>query len=399
MHSLVKHSQTVQQPLSFTQLKTMYYTQKRTNAFTLVELLVVIAIIGVLIALLLPAVQAAREAARRVQCNNNQKQYGIALHNYHAALNALPGLAARTTRSNGSICCPGGQLLSPHFWLLPYMEQSALYDSLPKGSTTTNWIFGKCEPFNKAVADSASMVSQVPISSFRCPSDPASNLTMAIANDMTDCPSATVTAITPTATNNYMCCTGSNTGTNYDIFFRTDGTFYDDSFTGFESMTDGTSHVIVLSEAIIGDGTPRKPDGHPGNQPWLRSGLEELAGDNGTGNPKPFTFYPGACGLTEPADLDAEVLGAPEFFGWRGYLWLTARAPATLFSTYSTPNPLHPDLGWRSVYGYYAARSFHTGGVNVTLGDGSVRFVSDTVSLEVWRNYGKVDSGVAKPGL
>ncbi|MDR2755285.1 MAG: DUF1559 domain-containing protein [Planctomycetaceae bacterium] len=370
----------------------MYHSLK--NAFTLVELLVVIAIIGVLIALLLPAVQAAREAARRVQCNNNQKQYGIALHNYHAALNALPGLAARTTRFNGSICCPGGQLIAPHFWLLPYMEQSALYDSLPKGSTSSPWIFCKCEPFSNAVADSASMVSQVPISAFRCPSDPGPNLMTTIACD-TDSGPQPVTVVTPTATNNYMCCTGSATGTNYDVFFRTDGTFYDDSFTGFESMTDGTSNVIVLSEAIIGDGTPRGTNpGHPGDQPWLRSGLEELAGDN-----THFAEYPGGCGLTEPVDLDAAVLGATKFFGWRGYLWLSARAPATLFSTYSTPNPLHPDLGWRSVYGYYAARSFHTGGVNVTLGDGSVRFVSNTVSLDVWRNYGKVDSGFAKPGL
>ncbi|GHT30450.1 hypothetical protein FACS1894214_0340 [Planctomycetales bacterium] len=368
---------------------------KKSFAFTLVELLVVIAIIGVLIALLLPAVQAAREAARRMQCNNHQKQFGLALHNYHAVLNALPGLAARKTRTNGSICCPGGQLLSPHFWLLPYLEQSALYDSLPKGSSTDVWIFGKCEPFNKAVADSASMVSQVPIAAFRCPSDPAPNLTTAIANDITDCTSATVSAVTPTATNNYMCCTGSATGTNYDVFFRTDGTFYDDSFTGFETMTDGTSNVIVLSEAIVGDGTARGSDpGHPEGQPWLRSGIEELAGDNAH-----FKEYPGGCGLTPDPDLDSVLVGTSEFFGWRGYLWLTARAPATLFSTYSTPNPLHPDLGWRSVYGYYAARSFHTGGVNVTLGDGSVRFVSDTISQEVWRNYGKVDSGIAKRGL
>ncbi|MDR1924573.1 MAG: DUF1559 domain-containing protein, partial [Planctomycetaceae bacterium] len=194
-------------------------------AFTLVELLVVIAIIGVLISLLLPAVQAAREAARKMKCSNNQRQIALAMHNYHDAQDNLPGLAARATRSNGSICCPGAQLLSPHFWQLPFSEQEALYDSLPKGETTSRWIFGKCEPFNKGVADSASMVSQVPMPAFRCPSDPAKNLTTTIANDMTDCPATTVSSITPTATNNYMFCIGSATGTNYDIFFPTDGTF------------------------------------------------------------------------------------------------------------------------------------------------------------------------------
>ncbi|MDR1494149.1 MAG: DUF1559 domain-containing protein [Planctomycetaceae bacterium] len=373
------------------------FPSRRVFAFTLVELLVVIAIIGVLIALLLPAVQAAREAARRMQCTNNQKQYGLALHNYNAALKSFPGLAARRDRTNGSICCPGGQLISPHFWLLPYMEQNALYELLPKGNTTDRWLFGKCEPFDKVVADSAKMVSQVPIAAFRCPSDPAPNLMTTIAIDTNDCPAAAVTEATPTATNNYMCCIGSAEGTNYDIFFRTNGTFYNDSFTTLAAMIDGTSNVIVMSEAIIGDGTPRAAMTDKSilvSQPWLRCGLEELAGDNAH-----FTEYPGACGLVEPTDIASEAFASTEFFGWRGYMWLTARAPTTLFSTYSTPNPHYPDLGWRSNLGYYAARSFHTGGVNVTLGDGSVQFVSDTINPELWRDYGKVNSGKAKQGL
>ncbi|MDR2763270.1 MAG: DUF1559 domain-containing protein, partial [Planctomycetaceae bacterium] len=100
-----------------------------------------------------------------------------------------------------------------------------------------------------------------------------------------------------------------------------------------------------------------------------------------------------------PSDLASAVYSATEVFGWRGYMWLTARAPATLFSTYSSPNPLYPDLGWRSVYGYYAARSFHPNGVNATLGDGSVRFVTNNITQEVWRNYGKINSGEPKSGL
>jgi hypothetical protein len=361
----------------------------------------VIAIIGVLISLLLPAVQAAREAARRMSCSSKQKQLGLAMHNYYSALGSVSGLAARSPRTNGSLCCPGGQLLSPHFWTLPFMEQEALYNALPKGTGVSPWIFGKCEPFNKAVADSASMVSSVPMPLFRCPSDSAPNLTTAIANDTTDCPSTPATTVTPTGTNNYMYCIGSSTGTNYDTFFPTDGTFYDDSTTSFDSMSDGSSNVVVLSEAIIGDGTPRTAlTDLPWDiaRPWARCGLVELAGDNSTGTTN-FKDYPGACGLVEPTDLAAELSTVAEVFGWRGYMWLSARAPATLFSTYSSPNPIHPDLGWRSVYGYYAARSFHPNGVNATLGDGSVRFVNNNIPQEIWRNYGKINSGQTKGGL
>jgi hypothetical protein len=128
-----------------------------------------------------------------------------------------------------------------------------------------------------------------------------------------------------------------------------------------------------------------------------------VSGENSSG-PSAFTLSQGACAtgssdIISNPDIDSVTSGIAEFIGWRGYLWLSARAPATLFSTYSTPNPLHPDLGWRSVYGYYAARSFHVGGVNITLGDGSVRFVSETISRQLWQNYGKMNSGLPKQGL
>ncbi|MDR2706678.1 MAG: DUF1559 domain-containing protein, partial [Planctomycetaceae bacterium] len=115
------------------------------TAFTLVELLVVIAIIGVLIALLLPAVQAAREAARRAQCNNNQKQLGVALHNYHDTNSAFPGLMARSQRIDGSHGCTGGKITSIHSRILPFMEQSATYDLVQcpvfGPSSTKEWVY------------------------------------------------------------------------------------------------------------------------------------------------------------------------------------------------------------------------------------------------------------------
>ncbi|MDR1483879.1 MAG: DUF1559 domain-containing protein [Planctomycetaceae bacterium] len=372
-------------------------------AFTLVELLVVIAIVGVLIALLLPAVQAAREAARRMSCSNKQRQLGIAMHNYHSALGSVSGLAARHTRSNGSPCCPGAQLLSPHFWMLPFMEQESLHQSVPMGGTP--WIFVACaSPYDAVVDNTLSVATQTSIAGFNCPSDGGLKKMTTIATNTAVAFGATTapSTLTPTATNNYMLCIGSATGTNYDIYWQTDGTFYQDSATSFESMEDGTSNVIVLSEAIVGDGTAINPGGsHPGNQPYLRAALSTDRGKNET-----FKNYPGALFLedadgTDRANPDLNSLCSSEsrFVGWRGYMWISARAPATLFSTYSAPNPLHPDWGTRPVYGFYAARSFHPNGVNATLGDGSVKFVTDSITQAVWQNYGKINSGAVKGGL
>jgi prepilin-type N-terminal cleavage/methylation domain-containing protein len=377
------------------------------RAFTLIELLVVIAIIGMLIAMLLPAVQAARESSRRSQCQNNQKQFALGMHNYASANGCLPGLKARGKRTSGSICCPGAQLLSSHFWTLPFIEQTTLFSNLPMGDmnnvANSRWIFAGCAHddggFDNAVSDDVSPVSQVSVSTFRCPTDSASNQMTTIAVFANAGAENPATAATPTATNNYMVCTGSCTDTNYDIFFPTDGVFYDDSETDFSTMSDGTSNVVLLSEAIIGDGTPYGTEpGHPGVQPWLRAALVEYPGiDNGN---DPFEDVPGECmngtSYQPNPDLDSVIAGLENFYGWRGYMWLSARAPATLFSTYSPPNPLHPDLGWRSVYGFYAARSFHTGGVNATLGDGSVHFIRNSIAPDVWQNYGKVNSGMTK---
>jgi type II secretory pathway pseudopilin PulG len=368
----------------------------------LVELLVVIAIIGVLIALLLPAVQAAREAARRMSCASKQRQLSIAMHNYHSALDSVSGLAARHTRSNGSPCCPAAQLLSPHFWILPFIEQEALHQSVPMGNTA--WLFVACAtPYDAVVDNTLSIAAQTSVANFHCPSDGGLKKMTTIATNTAVNFGATTAPPTliPTATNNYMFCTGSATGVNYDIFFPTDGTFYQDSATNFESMSDGTSNVIVLSEAIVGDGTPLASGGirPPDNQPYLRTALSEDRGLNATFQNKQGELFNDGLAVYENPDLDSVCSGEEKFVGWRGYLWLSARSPATLFSTYSTPNPIHPDWGTRPTYGFYAARSFHTNGVNATLGDGSVKFITDNITRIVWQNYGKKNSGEVKGNL
>lgn len=275
----------------------------RFRAFTLVELLVVIAIIGILIALLLPAVQAAREAARRMWCSSNQKQIGIAVHNYHSTHNALPTFAPMTKRTGGlggspigerpeSACCFGAKAVSVHTRLLPFMEQVIVWEQVPQ----LEWVYQRCAPdhtrLNAYSLDGRSMVTvaAIPISAFRCPSDggPKTMDTIAIALFSEDNLSTGNRVSNPdvnsvTATTNYVSCTGSATGTYYDLNHPTDGPFAYDIWHGMEKLTDGTSNVIIFSETIIGDGSIENVGGTVGGtigpstppapmQPWTRSG-------------------------------------------------------------------------------------------------------------------------------
>jgi prepilin-type N-terminal cleavage/methylation domain-containing protein len=368
--------------------KTSLFFRKR--AFTLVELLVVIAIIGVLIALLLPAVQAARESARRMQCTNHQKQLGIALQNYHDTNFTFPGLMARSQRNDGSQGCTGGKITSIHSHILPFMEQSGVYDlvqgSVFGPSSTKEWVYRTCEECPSIIETHTRDAAKVAISTFRCPSDPASSTSQA-HNSTNGHDDADDIVPTPTGTNNYMFSTGSARDDLYDSAAQTDGIFYVDSATTFGTMTDGSSNTIVLSESIIGDGsfkTEGKPDS---GTPYLRAAFlgrpAGSAGDIGSSS---------VTGSGYSVDVASLAESSSDFTGLRGANWISGRMTTTGFNLFLTPNPWHSDLdGW--TLGYYAARSFHVGGVNATSGDGSVRFFSNTVAPSVWRSLGSADGG------
>jgi len=329
----------------------------RCRAFTLVELLVVIAIIGILVALLLPAVQAAREAARRMSCANNLKQFGLAMHNYHHTNNAFPGFGLTTNTS-----------FSVQAKLLPFVEQANLQklidfrQALYVGSS-------HAQTLNPAQAEAAR--TRVPL--LRCPSDGWQDLYEEKPGEVL-------------AGGNYMVCSGSGTGTNYDLRYPTDGLFYYGSARGFRDMIDGSSNTVAMSETLLGFGTQETGSLAALALPERRIGFFGASPNSGSA---------GLAGIVNP-DLASLAANATLWYGNRGFGWIVGKPMAASFCTYQTPNSSVPDMNSMGI-GFYSARSHHPGGVNALLGDGSVRFVAGTVQRETWRALGTTAGG-EQPG-
>jgi prepilin-type processing-associated H-X9-DG protein len=399
----------------------------------LVELLVVIAIIGVLIALLIPAVQAARGAARRIQCQNNLKQIALANHNFHDSNQRFPEF------NTGYSGVAGFSALAQ---LLPFMEQTAAsneinetltsYDSVP-----TDWDGSARVRINSPTQN----VAKMSISSFRCPSDPAkgiSNVFTTVGKRYWIGPRGNIPVDepdpdTPTtvAATNYVACNGSGTGNNYDTLFNTDGVITGSRMTSkfrtvnFDSILDGSSNTLLFSETIVGDGTSQTAvassasqvaylsgvaqsptlNGAPStSQPWARTALADASVKQNTAPPSApgheccAESLPGVsvAGASIYVDKDFDPASfisnhTEEWNGWRGYSWIIGKPVTTGFTTFTTPNPSFPDWG-RGTFGFYAARSFHSGGVNAALTDGSVRFVSNSIDQSEWQRLGAKDS-------
>jgi len=315
---------------------------------------VIIAIVGVLVSLLLPAVQAAREADRRASCTNNVKQCGLAMHHYHDSHRGLPGLASSTNTS-----------FSPQARLLPYLENSGLQDLIDFKQPLFGGIYSSMylNPVQTAAA-------KTPVTAFRCPSDGEKDI-------YTEYYVQTGYAF---AGGNYMVCSGSGTGTYYDIRFATDGAFYQQSACSFNNYTDGLSNALMFGETLLGNhqnttgATPVDAQRQVGNR----------GGSPGTG--------PGLTGLTPNPDVAAALASCADWRGLRASGWIVGKAYTCTFCPYMPPNTPVPDL-YVMGSGIFAARSKHPGGVNVGLADGSVRFIAETIDLATWRALGSIAGG------
>ena len=310
-------------------LKTLSYSRR---AFTLIELLVVIAIIAILVALLLPAVQQAREAARRSSCKNNLKQLALAMHNYHDTHSVFPyGWQAEVAGSRHRRQC---------FFhcMLPFIEEGNLSDLYQ--ADTTEYV----HQIPKSLAG-------IPVSVYMCPSDPAGP---AVGGGGTD----------NGFQGNYVVCAGGDVNTSTDpngipqtvVAKPTTGMFYTGSNTKFRSVTDRTTNTIMMGEGIIRGATGAS---------W--GGLGGYWG------------------------------GAPH----GSYAFSTAETPNTsvpdrVYSCKSTTFPNSPCENGNAggLPGRYNfARSYHKGGAQFALADGSIRFISENIDRLTFRYLGQMKDG------
>jgi prepilin-type N-terminal cleavage/methylation domain-containing protein/prepilin-type processing-associated H-X9-DG protein len=338
---------------------------RRRRAFTLIELLVVIAIIAVLIALLLPAVQAAREAARRMQCTNNLKQIGLALHNYITAVGVLPPGRFNTYIAGHGNCW------GTYAQILPQLDQTNIFNSfnfnLPPDTDTL------------AVSNSTGFETFLNI--LICPTDSTPQL-------------ITVGGV-QFATHNY----DLNVGSGYPVVQNPlppltgtpNGPFFENSRIGPEAFTDGMSNTAAVTETVRSTATSTYA-----NDPL---GVFLVTGNNSTTGPP----------ISSDADYAALCLSLPstttQFQATRGVRWHYGAPGHSLYNHLRSPNDKQPDCrgglphstrknplwSWLSLN--IAARSKHPGGVNSLMADGHVQFIKDSINVLVWQGLGSRNGG------
>ncbi|MBX9679133.1 MAG: DUF1559 domain-containing protein [Gemmataceae bacterium] len=335
--------------------------QRRSKppGFTLIELLVVIAIIAVLIALLVPAVQKVREAAARSQCQNNLKQMGLAMHSYHDTYKFFPKNYQKQVGGNV------WEAISANYAILPYIEQNPLYQQGQANITNWGWMYGT--------------LMNTPLSVFKCPSSPG----------------APARGTNPSGWDgpgtNYAWCTGSSietvwAGDNFNgmISYQTD--------RKMAQVTDGLSNTLLASEILSGSNAGGSTGRYPYDIFYTNNGL-----------------FTSVANRNFPTTTDLDNIGSAaknSASGMRsnnGSMWAWYAAGQSTFNAAAPPNWKWPSAGGNCCpggahdwsFGIIPPRSMHTGGVNALLGDGSVRFITDSVDPLTFQRLGhRSDGGV-----
>ncbi len=334
------------------------------NAFTLIELLVAVSIIAILIALLLPAVQAAREAARRMQCTNNLKQIGLAIHSYIASCDMLPVVGGVDIKGNstGSGLVP--QTASVHLRLTNYLGQIAVYNAY-------NFMQGDVLDGSAVAANTTVIATAIP--GYLCPSDPDPGNTGPIAGGYT----VNVTCV------NYAVNGGTNRqnsgGIVNGVAWWLGGNASYGSGVGLAGIVDGTSNTAAFSE-------------------WVK-------GKSGQGSPGHNLVY----AITQYANGGAQNdfhmcnMATTSLWDYKGEYWTlqdTGRGGPYYHVMPPNATACAVNANFGNVDSFIGPSSFHSGGANLLLMDGSVRFVKDSVALTLWnalgtRRGGEVISGDA----
>lgn len=359
------------------------------DGFTLIELLVVIAIIGVLVAILLPAVQAAREAARRIQCSNNMKQIGLALHNYHDVHGCIPTTTTGPDTSGGGC---GSGFYSWMAMILPYVEQGNLYEQIDFDVPLSNHCNysnnGDYADYGIAPGHPNAAAARTLVATYLCPSDPASVLQTHDDGEVL-------------APGNYAANVGWPMlsywpGRNQPLE-RQNGVFgllnpgqparWQVPSIKFRNITDGLSATAAVAERKVSavtfvdtwwGGSTVSPETDENMQSFCGSSIRERSLENWVPYCRSVTF------------------SDPIYIRKHGHAWISGWTFAA--NTYMHVMPIgerncHVFGGESNGNNMVTPGSYHSGGVNVLMADGSVDFRSESVDLRVWWAQGSANGG------
>lgn len=348
------------------------------RGFTLIELLVVIAIIAVLIALLLPAVQMAREAARRTTCRNHLKQIGLAMHNYHDTMRVFP-MARVQPDYLGQ-----GNVASQNSLLLPYLGEDVIYNALNlnvyyNGNTWGGWTStGGAGGWGIQDASNGTATYR-PIETFLCPSDPVGGITPGQVAGNT----------------NYAINAGLRAGnmghwgyvtlppvSRPGISQYVEVTWRQQCFS-IADVTDGTANTAMFAEWRKGSGDTNLDPARPNGGVWYVSGGDGWGGTAGWDN------IERACNGEMGT---AAGPGGSGYWPHQGYFWAWGGGAHTFYTHDHRPNKNSCVWGqWWDVSVFANASSYHPGVVNVLMADGTVRSISDNIERDLWHAIGSIN--------